>query len=303
MRPSRPEGNRRATLPGHGNPGPSAAGRTEPHAGRAVAGLHPPASPRRRGRSLEAEEFSLDAEPVPVPSDPPPRRDHPMARDDDGDRVVAERLADRAAPARLSDAARDLAVGHHLAGGHAGGGHEHAALEGRRVAEVEAHVEAPSLAREVGTQLVHDVRRARRRADHVGAEPLPQLGHEGGLALPERDAHQPRFARRHEHAADRGRKSAVIDDTPRRGAGVPVQLLERVARPAVGAELAPALERPEPARERRRAPPIAEREGDQLVVVSRHRTPPSATRSFLSAWYTLARAATSLPPSVAAISA
>ena len=53
MRPSRPEGNRRATVPGHGNPGPSAAGRTEPHAARAVAGLHPrrhhdaAAAPRR----------------------------------------------------------------------------------------------------------------------------------------------------------------------------------------------------------------------------------------------------------------
>src|SRR5437879_9172418 len=303
MRPSRPEGNRRATLPGHGNPGPSAAGRTEPHAGRAVAGLPPPASPRRRGRSLEAEEFSLDAEAAPVPSDPLPGRDHPMAGDDDRDRVLPERLADRAAPVRLADAARDLAVGHHLAGGHAGGGHEHAALEGRRVAEVEAHVEAPSLAREVGTQLVHDVRRARRRAHHVGADPLPQLDHEGGLALPERDARQPRLARRHEHAADRGRDGAVIDDTPRRRAGVPVQLPERVERPAVSAQLAPALERPEPARERRRAPSIAEQEGDQLVVMSRHRTPPSAARSFLSAWYTLARAASSLPPSVAAISA
>src|SRR5437763_12120635 len=114
MRPSRPEGNRRATLPGHGNPGPSAAGRTEPHAGRAVAGLHPPASPRRRGRSLEAEEFPLDAEAARVAPDPPAGRDHAMAGDDDGDRVVPERLADRAAPVRLADAARDLAVGHHL---------------------------------------------------------------------------------------------------------------------------------------------------------------------------------------------
>src|SRR6266704_3592619 len=288
MRPSRPEGNRRATLPGHGNPGPSAAGRTEPHAGRAVAGLHPPASPRRRGRSLEAEEFSLDAEAAPVPSDPLPGRDHPMAGDDDRDRVLLERLPDRAAPARLSDAARDVAVGDHLAGGHARGGHEHAALEGCGVAEVEAHVEAPSLAREVGTQLVDDVGGARRRAHHVAAEPLPQLGLEGDLALPERDARQPRLARRHEHAADRGREGAVIDDTPRRRAGVPVQLPERVERPAIGAELAPALERPEPARERRRAPPIAEQEGDQLVFVARHRTPPSAARSFLSAWYTLA---------------
>src|SRR5213592_209764 len=290
MRLSRPEGNRRATLPGHGNPGPSAAGRTEPHAGRAVAGLHPPASPRRRGRSLEAEEFSLDAEAAPVPSDPLPGRDHPMAGDDDRDRVLPERLPDRAAPARLSDAARDVTVGDYLAGGHARGGHEDAALEGGGVAEVEAHVEAPSLAREVGMELVDDVGGTRRRAHHVAAEPLPQLGHEGDLALPERDARQPRLARRHEHAADRGRDGAVIDDTPRRRAGVPVQLLERVERPAIGAELAPALERPEPARQRRRAPSIAEQEGDQLVIMSRHmvahlrRAPPSAARSFLSAW-------------------
>src|SRR5437667_422583 len=178
MRPSRPEGNRRATVPGHGNPGPSAAGRTEPHAGRALAGLHPPASPRRRGRSLEAEEFSLDAEAAPVPSDPLPGRDHPMAGDDDRDRVLPERLPDRAAPARLSDAARDVAVGAHLAGGHARG----------------------------------------------------------------------------------------------------------------GPEPAPALERPEPARQRRRTPSIAEQEGDQLVIMSHHmvahlrRAPPSAARSFLSAW-------------------
>src|SRR5438874_477431 len=176
-----------------------------------------------------------------------------MAGDDDRDRVLPERLPDRAAPARLSDAARDVTVGDHLAGGHARGGHEDAALEGGGVAEVEAHVEAPSLAREVGMELVDDVGGARRRAHHVAAEPLPQLGHEGDLALPERDARQPRLGRRHEHAADRGRDGAVIDDTPRRRAGVPVQLPERVERPAIGAELAPALERPEPARQRRRA--------------------------------------------------
>src|SRR5947199_1460335 len=306
MRPSRPEGNRRATpgaSPGHRESGPVAAGRTEPHAGRAVATLHPCPSARRRQRALQAEELSLDAEAARVAPDPPAGRDHAMAGDDDGDRVVPERLADRAAPVRLADAARDLSVGHHLAGGHARGGQEHAALEGCGVAEVEAHVEAPSLAREVGTQLVDDVGGARRRAHHVAAEPLPQLGHEGDLALPERDARQPRLARRHEHAADRGRDGAVIDDTPRRRAGVPVQLPERVERPAIGAELAPALERPEPARQRRRAPSIAEEEGDPLVFMSRPRTPPSAARSFLSAWYTLARAASSLPPSVAAISA
>src|SRR5437016_4211041 len=91
---------------------------------------------------------------------------------------------------------------------------------------------------------------------------------------------------------------------PMRGRGVPVQRLERFERPAVGGELAPALERPEPAPERRRAPPIAEQQRDQFVVVRDHgRTPPSAARSFLSAWYTLARAASSLPPSAAAISA
>src|SRR5207237_258312 len=203
MRPSRPEGNRRATpgaSPGHRESGPVAAGRTEPHAGRAVATLHPCPSARRRQRALQAEELSLDAEAARVAPDPPAGRDHAMAGDDDGDRVVPERLADRAAPVRLADAARDLSVGHHLAGGH--------------------------------------------------------------------------------------------------GRGVPVQRLERFERPAVGGELAPALERPEPAPERRRAPPIAEQQRDQLIVVPGHgRTPPSAARSFLSAWYTLARAASSLPPS------
>src|SRR5437016_6062756 len=289
MRPSRPEGNRRATpgdIAATRKTGAIASGRTEPHAGRAVAALHPRPSARRRGeRPLQAEELSLDAEAAPVAPDPPAGRDHAMAGDDDGDRVLPERLADRTAPVRLADAARYLAVGHHLAGGHARGGHQHAALEGCGVAEVEAHVEAPSLPGEVGAQLVDDVGGTRRRADHVVAEPLTQLGHEGRLALPERDAHQPRLGRRHEHAADRGWDGAVIDDAPRRGAGVPVQLLERVERPAVGAELAPALECPEPARERRRLPSIAEQEGDQLIVVPGHRTPrPSATRSFLSAW-------------------
>src|SRR5213592_1490534 len=306
MRPSRPEGNRRATpgaSPGHRESGPVAAGRTEPHAGRAVATLHPCPSARRRQRALQAEELSLDAEAARVAPDPPAGRDHAMAGDDDRDRVLAERLADRAAPLRLADAARDLAVGHHLAGGHARGGQDHAALEGRGVAEVEAHVEAPSLAPEVGAQLVHEVRRARRRAHHVGAEPPPELGHERRLALPEREAHEPRLARGHEHAPDRGRKGTIVDGVPR-VAGVAVQPLERPERPAVGGELAPALERPEPAPERPRAPPIAEQQRDQFVVVRDHgRTPPSAARSFLSAWYTLARAASSLPPSAAAISA
>src|SRR5205809_792951 len=118
-------------------------------------------------------------------------------------------------------------------------------------------------------------------------------------ALPERDTHQPRLAGGHEYAADRGGDGAVIDGAPRRGAGVPVQLLERRERPAIGAELAPALERTEPARQRRRAAPIAEQEGDQVIFICRHRASPSAARSFLSAWYTLARAATSLPPSEA----
>src|SRR3989442_9630261 len=181
MRPSRPEGNRRATVPGHENPGPSAAGRMEPHAGRAVAGLHSPASPRRRGRSLEAEEFSLDAEAAPVPSDPLPGRDHPMAGDDDRDRVLPERLADRAAPVRLADAARDLAVGHDLAGGHAGGGHEHAALEGRGVAEVEAHVEAPSLAGAISAQVMDDVRRGLAAEHPRWAETLGPPRHHSGL--------------------------------------------------------------------------------------------------------------------------
>src|SRR5204862_430439 len=171
MRPSRPEGNRRATRgasPGQGNRGRSPPGRTEPHAGRAVATLHPRPSARRRQRALQAEELSLDAEAARVAPDPPAGRDHAMAGDDDRDRVLAERLE----------------------------------------------------------------------------------------------------------------------------------------RPAVGGELAPALERPEPAPECRRAPPIAEQQRDQFVVVRDHgRTPPSAARSFLSAWYTLARAASSLPPSAAAISA
>src|SRR5437016_4211040 len=107
MRPSRPEGNRRATpgaSPGHRESGPVAAGRTEPHAGRAVATLHPRPSARRRERPLQPEELSLDAEAARVAPDPPAGRDHAMAGDDDRDRVLAERLADRAAPLRLADA-------------------------------------------------------------------------------------------------------------------------------------------------------------------------------------------------------
>src|SRR5207245_10135018 len=98
-------------------------------------------------RALQAKELPLDREPARVPADAPAGRDHAMAGDDDRDGVVAERLPDRSAPARVPDTARDLAVGHHLARRHARGGHEHAELAGCGVAEVEAHVEAPPFAR------------------------------------------------------------------------------------------------------------------------------------------------------------
>src|SRR5436309_12685674 len=106
MRPSRPEGNRCAT------PGAVAGTRESGAVGRRAhgaacrtrsRGAAPAASARRGDRALKAEELALDCEPARIAADPPTGRDHPMARDDDRDRVVAERLPDRAAPMRLAD--------------------------------------------------------------------------------------------------------------------------------------------------------------------------------------------------------
>src|SRR5262249_56691472 len=113
-----------------------------------------------------------DLEPARVAAERAPRRDHAVAGDDDRHRVVAERLSDGAASARLPDAACDLAVGHHLARGDPGGGEQHPALEGADVAEVDLDLESPPLAGEVGPELMDDASRPGRRGQDVEGVPL-----------------------------------------------------------------------------------------------------------------------------------
>src|SRR5580765_265274 len=256
----------------------------------------------RRHRALETEQLPLPREPAAVAADLPARRDDPVARDDDRDRIAAERLPDGAAPARLPDPPRDLAVRDDLPRGHARRRHEDAALEGRHAAQVDPHVERPALAGKVRPQLVDDVGRLRGGADDGGAEPA-EPADEGRLAPAEPDADDARVAGGDVQGADRRRHRAVVDDGPRRTGAVGVQRLERLQRGAVGRELAPSRVGGEPARELRRGGCVPEHERDQLLVARRHDDPPSAALSRLSAWYTLARAAASFPPSVAAISA
>src|SRR5581483_7455169 len=126
-----------------------------------------------------------------VAADPSARGDHAVTRNDDRDRIPTERLADGAAPARLSDPSRDLAVGDDAPRRHAERGHEHAALERSHVAEVETDVALPPLAREVRAELVDDLGRLLRRAHDVHVESATELRGEGRLALRERDADEP----------------------------------------------------------------------------------------------------------------
>src|SRR5262249_56187339 len=122
-----------------------------------------------------------------------------MAGNHDGNRVVPERLTDGPAAARLPDAPGDLAVGDDLARWHPRRREEHAALERRDMAQVEAHVEAPPLTGEVVPQLLDDVRRAGRRAHHVGLRVLPERVDERLLAVPERDPQESGVPPPHAH--------------------------------------------------------------------------------------------------------
>src|SRR5262245_15577413 len=209
-----------------------------------------------------------------------------MAGNHDGNRVVPERLTDGPAAARLPDAPGDLAVRDDLARRHPRRRQEHAALERRDVAQVEAHVEAPPLAGEVIPQLLDDIRRPDRRAHHVGLRVLPELVHERLLAVLERDPQESGVARRHEHAADRSRDGTPVDRGTRQVSTV--EAGEIRPRPAIALELLASLCRPEPTPGRSRA--ITEQLPDQLVVMNRHRfaslrrAPPSVARSFLMAW-------------------
>src|SRR5262245_61602333 len=92
---------------------------------------HPPCArvSSDRHRPLETEELPLPREPAAVAADLAARRDDAVARDDDRDRVAAERLPDGAARAGLPDPPCDLAVRDDLPRGHARRRHEHAALE------------------------------------------------------------------------------------------------------------------------------------------------------------------------------
>src|SRR5438045_3590814 len=81
-------------------------------------------------------------------AEPAARRDHAVARDDDRDGVVSERLSNGAAAARHADPARDLAVGHDLARRDVRRSHEHVPLERRDAAQVDADVEGTALAGE-----------------------------------------------------------------------------------------------------------------------------------------------------------
>src|SRR5207249_9084756 len=82
--------------------------------------------------------------------------------------------------------------------------HQHAALEGRHMAEIEPYVERAPVAGEVGAELVDDVRGPLGRAYDGRSEPATQVRYERSLALAKGDAHEPALGRGHEDAADGG---------------------------------------------------------------------------------------------------
>jgi hypothetical protein len=87
-------------------------------------------------------------------------RHHAMARNDDRDRVGAERLAYGARRARLADAPRDVAVGDEGARGDAGGRLQDAALEFGHAPQVERHGELAALAAQESPELATKRREA-----------------------------------------------------------------------------------------------------------------------------------------------
>src|SRR5262249_29269776 len=154
---------------------------------------------------------------------------------------------------------------------------------------------------EVRTQLVDDLRRPRLRADRLGPEGT-QLADEGRLVPAEGDANEPGFGGRDEEPADGRGDGAVVDGMGHRRR-LAIDAIERCEGTTVRGGLALAGLGFEPAREAGGGGRVVEQHGDQRLVMLLHRAPPRAARSFFTAWYTFARAVTSVPPTLAAISA
>src|SRR4029077_10979730 len=108
-----------------------------------------------------SQEVGLAVQPTAVTSEDSPGAGHTVTRDDDRDRVGAERVADSAGGAWRSNRTRDLAVGRDCAVGNVGGAVEHAPAECPDEGPVERYREVAQLAREVGVQLApHGVQAA-----------------------------------------------------------------------------------------------------------------------------------------------
>src|SRR5262249_7053097 len=157
----------------------------------------------------------------------------------------------------------------------------------RDVAKVDLQIEGEALTGEVGPQLVHDLRRLGGGAYRLGAEGATELGNERRFATTEAHPDEPSIARRNQHAPDRGRQRAPVQERARAHAAV--ELAQAAEREAIAGEPPAAGVGPEPARNLARRPHTVDQHRDQRVVVSGvvesgHGLSSSTARSFLSAW-------------------
>jgi hypothetical protein len=141
-----------------------------------------------------------------------------MARDDDRDRVRAERLTDRARGSWLADATRDVAVGDERAGGDAGGRLQDAALEVGETHEVERHAEPAALAAQESPELVTE-RGEPGVIPHRGRAVLVlHLAPEGALGTPHAEIREAVLRGGDVQPPDRRREGRVTHECARRSA-------------------------------------------------------------------------------------
>jgi hypothetical protein len=108
--------------------------------------------------ALDREELLLETDPgAGITGEIAGAPDHSMARDDDGQRIVPERLGHRAHRFRSAHALRDAAIGGDRSVGQVGGGREDTSLElARRPAKVQGPAEPGSPSVQIVEQLAVD---------------------------------------------------------------------------------------------------------------------------------------------------
>ena len=138
---------------------------------------------------------------------------HPVTGNHDRDRVRAQRRPSSPGGAGVAGPVRGLAVGDHLAERHPGGGSQHPPVE-PRVAEppVERELEAVPPSLEVFVQLAAGLVESGGELEHPGRDALGQLGqHVFDPLVGKRDPHQALGRRRHQAGAERRVHGGVGD--------------------------------------------------------------------------------------------